>query len=388
NIEGGRDHGTGRSSRPGGSRHDVLHRFRNCAGSRLSRSASRRSCARRLYASINPTTHTDAEPPLPGRQRPVANQFRAAVPRGTGLPVRRGRDPVRGPRDGSRGPDQRRQGSERLPRAVQRRAARDQVVPALSDLAPRGRTGQAGLDGLAGRARVRDDAAGLEGGGRVAAPGRRGGQPFWNAVLRSWRPDSRPFKCISGNTISRSTSRPMRTNSSSRSIDSASCASRAERPQTTFVIFARRSAASRVNPSSPRIVYRSLLTSCAWTRAWTTSSSVTPSARAVVGAPMVRSASRTSCQFPAWRYIIMIVPTPHCSPCNPGFFAIRSRACENLCSLPDAGREEPAIDIATPLDTSALHTNHALSSRRGLIVDAFSITRCAASSLSAAAYDE
>src|SRR6266571_2380304 len=133
----------------------------------------------------------------------------------------------------------------------------------------------------------------------------------------------------------------MRTNSSSRSIDSASFASLAERPQTTFVIFARRSAASRVNPSSPRIVYRSLLTSCAWTRAWTTSSSVTPSARAVVGAPMVRSASRTSCQFPAWRYIIMIVPTPHCSPCNPGFFAIRSRACENLCSLPDAGREEP-----------------------------------------------
>src|SRR2546425_24216 len=108
-------------------------------------------------------------------------------------------------------------------------------------------------------------------------------------------------------------------------------------PQTTFVIFARRSAASSVNPSSPRIVYRSLLTSCAWTRAWTTSSSVTPSDRAVVGAPMVRSASRTSCQFPAWRYVIMIVPTPHCSPCKPGFFAIRSRACENLCSLPDAG---------------------------------------------------
>src|SRR2546425_549462 len=159
-------------------------------------------------------------------------------------------------------------------------------------------------------------------------------------------------------------------------------------PQTTFVIFARRSAASSVNPSSPRIVYRSLLTSCAWTRAWTTSSSVTPSARAVVGAPMVRSASRTSCQFPAWRDIIMIVPTPHCSPCKPGFFAIRPRACENLCSLPDAGREAPAIDIVTPLDTSALHTNHALSSRRGLIVDAFSITRCAASSLSAAAYDE
>src|SRR5437667_220761 len=185
--------------------------------------------------------------------------------------------------------------------------------------------------------------------------------------------------------ISGSTSRPVQTNSLSRSTGSAFCISARRRPQTTFVIFASRSAASSVRPSSPRIVYRSLLTSCACTRAWTTSSSVTPSARAVVGAPMARSASRTSCQFPAWRYIIMIVPTPHCSPCKPGFFAIRSRACENLCSLPEAGREEPAIDIATPLETSALHTNHALSSRRGLIVGAFSITRCAASSLRPAA---
>src|SRR3989440_11990097 len=83
----------------------------------------------------------------------------------------------------------------------------------------------------------------------------------------------------------------------------------------------------------------------------------------------------------------MIVPTPHCSPCNPGFFAIRSSAWENLCSLPDAGREDPAIDIATPLDTRALHTNQALSSRRGLIVDAVSITRRAAGSLRAAAYE-
>src|SRR3989440_477922 len=84
----------------------------------------------------------------------------------------------------------------------------------------------------------------------------------------------------------------------------------------------------------------------------------------------------------------MIVPTPHCSPCNPGFFAMRSSAWENLCSLPDAGREDPAIDIATPLDTRALHTNQALSSRRGLMVDAFSITSRAASSLRAAAYEE
>src|SRR5881397_1572501 len=108
------------------------------------------------------TNPTDAEPPLPGRQRPVAHQLRAALPRGTGLPVRRRGDPVRRARDGSRGPDQRRQGSERVPGAVQRRAARGQVVSALSNVAPRGRAGQAGLHGLAGRARVRDDAPGLE----------------------------------------------------------------------------------------------------------------------------------------------------------------------------------------------------------------------------------
>src|SRR2546427_420450 len=324
---------------------------------------------------MNPPTQTDAEPPLPGRQRPVANQFRAAVPCGTGLPLRRGRDPVRGARDGSPGPDQRRQGSERVPRSVQWRAARGQIVPTVSDVPSRRRAREAGLDGLAGRARIRDDASSLErrGPGADTRAARR--EPVLDAVLPQIRsPDRRRGLCE-------------RTGRVGRLIRRAALAL-GQGPQTTFVIFARRSAASRVNPSSPRIVYRSLLTSCAWTRAWTTSSSVTPSARAVVGAPMVRSASRTSCQFPAWRYIIMMVPTPHCSPCKPGFFAIRSRACENLCSLPDAGREEPAIDIATPLDTSALHTNHALSSRRGLIVDAFSITRCAASSLSAAAYDE
>src|SRR3990170_1386622 len=123
-------------------------------------------------------------------------------------------------------------------------------------------------------------------------------------------------------------------------------------------------------------------------RAWTTSSSVTPRARAVVGAPIARRASRTSCQFPPWRYIIMSVPAPHCSPWRAGFRATRSSAWENLCSLPDAGREDPAIDIATPEDTRALHTNQALSSSRGLMLGAFSITRRAASSLRAAAYDE
>src|SRR5256885_8933653 len=77
----------------------------------------------------------------------------------------------------------------------------------------------------------------------------------------------------------------------------------------------------------------------------------------------------------------MIVPTPHCSPCNAGFFAIRSSAWENLCSLPEAGREEPAIDIATPLDTRALHTNQALSSRRGVVRGPVSVTRRAAGPL-------
>src|SRR2546426_362150 len=117
------------------------------------------------------TNPTDAEPPLPGRQRPVAHQLRAAVPRGTGLPVRRGGDPVRRACDGSRGPDQRRQGSERVPGGVQRRAARGQVVSTVSDLASRTRARQAGLHGLAGGAPVRGDAAGLERPGPSAGAG-------------------------------------------------------------------------------------------------------------------------------------------------------------------------------------------------------------------------
>ncbi|TLZ69693.1 MAG: hypothetical protein E6K14_09025, partial [Methanobacteriota archaeon] len=92
-------------------------------------------------------------------------------------------------------------------------------------------------------------------------------------------------------TASRS-STPMRTG------DSDSLLTPRRDAQMTFVIFARRSAASTVRPSSPRIVYRSLLTSCACTSAWRTSSSVTPSDRAVVGAPIARRASRTSSHFP------------------------------------------------------------------------------------------
>ncbi len=81
----------------------------------------------------------------------------------------------------------------------------------------------------------------------------------------------------------------------------------------------------------------------------------------------------------------MIVPTPHCSPCRAGFLAIRSKAWENLCSLPEAGRDDPAMDMATPEETRALHTNHALSSSLGLMVPEFSITKRAASSLRDAA---
>src|SRR2546427_2960587 len=122
---------------------------------------------------MNPPTQTDAEPPLPGRQRPVANQFRAAVPRGTGLPLRRGRDPVRGARDGSPGPDQRRQGSERVPRSVQWRAARGQIVPTVSDVPSRRRAREAGLDGLAAAHEYEMMRQAWKGGVRVPTPARR-----------------------------------------------------------------------------------------------------------------------------------------------------------------------------------------------------------------------
>src|SRR5256712_8812521 len=133
----------------------------------------------------------------------------------------------------------------------------------------------------------------------------------------------------------------------------------AESPQTTFVICASRSAASWVRPASPRIVYRSGWISWAWISASSTSSSVSPRARAVVGAPIARSAFRTSSQFPPWRYIIMIVPTPHCSPWRAGFFASLSSAWENLCSDPEAGLDDAAVDIATPVATTAIPTNPA-----------------------------
>jgi hypothetical protein len=58
------------------------------------------------------------------------------------------------------------------------------------------------------------------------------------------------------------------------------------------------------------------------------------------------------------------------------------------CSAPEAGREDPAIDIATPDETSALTTIHADSSRLGLIESALSTSISAVISESAAAYWE
>ena len=46
-------------------------------------------------------------------------------------------------------------------------------------------------------------------------------------------------------------------------------------------------------------------------------------------------------QSPPCRYIIMIAPTPHCSPWRLGGFAARSSAWLNRCSLPEHGRDEP-----------------------------------------------
>src|SRR5437016_9925879 len=120
------------------------------------------------------TNPTDAEPPLPRRQRPVAYQLRAALPRRTGLPVRRRGDPVRRARDGSRGPDQRRQGSERVPGAVQRRAARGQVVYRLYRTSHRG-GGPVKQDSMGWRAAHEYEMMrqAWKGGVRVPTPARR-----------------------------------------------------------------------------------------------------------------------------------------------------------------------------------------------------------------------
>ena len=62
-------------------------------------------------------------------------------------------------------------------------------------------------------------------------------------------------------------------------------------------------------------------------------------------------------QSPPCKYIVTIEPKPHCSPCNAGLSLLASNQCENLCSPPLAGLDVPAIDIATPLEISALTTN-------------------------------
>src|SRR5659263_459588 len=70
----------------------------------------------------------------------------------------------------------------------------------------------------------------------------------------------------------------------------------------------------------------------------------------------------------------MIVPTPHCSPWRAGLGANSSSAWLNLCSEPLAGRDDPAMLIATPLATRAFITVQADSSRPGFINSAESIS--------------
>ena len=68
-----------------------------------------------------------------------------------------------------------------------------------------------------------------------------------------------------------------------------------------------------------------------------------------------------------------MVPIPHCSPWRPDFSLIKSRAWENLCSDPLAGRLEPAILIAIPLLNKDFITKRALSSKPGFIFSALSV---------------
>ncbi len=67
----------------------------------------------------------------------------------------------------------------------------------------------------------------------------------------------------------------------------------------------------------------------------------------------------------------MIAPIPHFSPWRPFPGASRSSAWENLCSPPLPGRDDPAMLIATPEDTSAFVTSQAPSSEWGLMRSAF-----------------
>ena len=97
-----------------------------------------------------------------------------------------------------------------------------------------------------------------------------------------------------------------------------------------------------------------------------------PVPSALVGAPIFFKASRISCQFPPCRYIIMIVPTPHCSPCSAGFGAILSRAWLNICSDPEAASKSLQCSLQPPFETRAFTTSLADVSCSGFIESAFS----------------
>ena len=104
-----------------------------------------------------------------------------------------------------------------------------------------------------------------------------------------------------------------------------------------------------------------------------TFSSLIPNSLADVGAPTAFKLSLINFQSPPYKYIINIVPTPHCSPCRQGLSKILSKAWENVCSDPLAGRLEPAILIAIPLLNKVLTTRRALSSKPGLILSTLSV---------------
>ena len=116
-----------------------------------------------------------------------------------------------------------------------------------------------------------------------------------------------------------------------------------------------------------------------------------PSSSAVVGAPIVDRASRMSVhspRAPLWKYSVMMEPTPTWWPWRALPGAMRSSWCEKRCSAPDAGREEPAMDMATPEETSAFVTIHADSSSPGLMESALPTSISAVICESAPAYSE
>ncbi len=69
----------------------------------------------------------------------------------------------------------------------------------------------------------------------------------------------------------------------------------------------------------------------------------------------------------------MMHPMPHSSPCSPFPGASRSMACENMCSEPEVGRDEPATDIEMPDMMIGRMATHTLSSWLGLMTSALSM---------------